>query len=249
MAVAGAGAATVIRVRCAAVLPQAPLLVPGLVGRGDPAVIRVGRACTDALDTVRALTETQGGGVVLVGGGATTRRHAPQAWGSLAGLGRPIEAPSVHACGPAELPQSLTIGRWLLERAGLPEPTAVQEVAVDATPAVCTDVGAALAQAAGPADALVVMGDGSARRSERGPAFLDPRAEPFDTAVAGALAAGDCQGLLDVDEHLAGDLLVAGRAAWQVLAGAGSSGPAPHAELLLHEAPFGVAYLVAVWRW
>ena len=39
--------------------------------------------------------------------------------------------------------------------------------------------------------ALLVMGDGSARRSVKGPGFLDERAGPFDAEVSRALAAGD----------------------------------------------------------
>lgn len=58
--------------------------------------------------------------LVLVGPGEQTRRHAAGAWGTLAGYGAEVEAPREHdeATVP-ELPLSLTIGRWLLDRAGV----------------------------------------------------------------------------------------------------------------------------------
>ena len=42
----------------------------------------------------------------------------------------------------------------------------------------------------------MLLGEGSARRTVKAPGYLDARAEPFDTAVADALAAGDPQRLL-----------------------------------------------------
>jgi aromatic ring-opening dioxygenase LigB subunit len=96
--------------------------------------------------------------------------------------------------------------------------------------------------------ALLVMGDGSARRSEKAPGWFDHRAAAFDDAVAAALSAADVEALLRLDEGLARDLLAAGRAPWQVLAGAGSPSGLPwSAELLVNEAPFGVGYFVSSW--
>jgi len=93
---------------------------------------------------------------------------------------------------------------------------------------------------------LLVMGDGSARRSLAAPGYLDPRAEPYDAAVARALRAADVHALLAIDPALDDDLLVAGRAAWQVLAGAAESGEW-QGEVLYDAAPYGVGYFVATW--
>ena len=68
--------------------------------------------------------------------------------------------------------------------------------------------------------ALLVMGDLSARRAtEGGPGTYDGRAADFDSAVERALGTGDPAALGALDAGLADDLLVAGRAALQVLSG------------------------------
>ena len=129
-----------------------------------------------------------------------------------------------EASGAEVLPLSLTIGRWLLRDVleGLPDgvPVGFQAVADDASPEECLRLGRELA---GPADrrvALLVMGDGSACLNEKAPGYLDPRAEPYDAAVAEALRTADASALAALDPALSRELWVAGRAAWQVLAGA-----------------------------
>jgi hypothetical protein len=98
---------------------------------------------------------------------------------------------------------------------------------------------------------MLVMGDGSARRSVKGPGYLDARAEAFDDGVAAALTAVEPQALHDLDPVLAGELLVAGRAPWQVLAGAAeardAAAPALTGDLRYAAAPYGVCYFVATW--
>ena len=68
--------------------------------------------------------------------------------------------------------------------------------------------------------ALLVIGDGSARRGPRAPGHFDQRAAAFDAEVERAVRAGDTRALLDVDPALARELMATGRPAWQVLAGA-----------------------------
>jgi hypothetical protein len=94
--------------------------------------------------------------------------------------------------------------------------------------------------------ALVVMGDGTARRSRAAPGYWDERAEGFDTAVLAALAAGDSAALAALDLELAAELLCAGAPAW-VAAGGLLSGARMNAEVRYEEVPFGVQYLVASW--
>jgi hypothetical protein len=144
------------------------------------------------------------------------------------------------------LPLSLLIGTWLVEQskaANLPR-TAVT-VAADETPTACAELGQELA-AGNDRVALLVMGDGSARRSEHSPVHLHPRAELFDSTVAAALDLADCVTLAALDPDLATDLHAAGRASWQVLAGAAASADLQGA-LTYHAAPYGVGYLVALW--
>ncbi len=57
---------------------------------------------------------------------------------------------------------------------------------------------------------VLVMGDGSARRSLKGPGYLDDRAERFDATVVMALADGSPQSLAALDLELAHQLLAAG---------------------------------------
>jgi hypothetical protein len=94
--------------------------------------------------------------------------------------------------------------------------------------------------------ALLVMGDGSACRGERSPGYDDPRARPYDDAVARALATADLAVLRGLDGDLSAELLVAGRAPWQVLAEAVAG--AWRGRLAYYAAPYGVAYFVAGWE-
>jgi hypothetical protein len=102
---------------------------------------------------------------------------------------------------------------------------------------------------------LLVVGDGSARRNEKAPGYLDPRAGAFDGQVETALAAGDPDLLGDLDPDLAEDLLVGGLTAWRAAAGAareelapGGAAPAGWSgQVHLAAAPYGVGYFVASW--
>jgi hypothetical protein len=167
------------------------------------------------------------------------------------------------------LPLSLAIGAQLLDAAGYAGPRVLQSIAESASPAACRDLGHDLAADA-PLTGLLVMGDGTARRSAAAPGYLDERAQPFDTAVEQAFRDGDLPALAALDPDLARDLLATGRPAWQVLVGALAPAPAPalrpdspqdppapsptpvarvtsarpRTRVLYSDAPLGVAYLV-----
>lgn len=76
---------------------------------------------------------------------------------------------------------------------------------------------------------LLVVADGSARRTEKAPGHLDPRSHEVDAAIVASIrgaADGGLAALLDLDPDLCADLLVAGRAPLQVLAAAaGATNP------------------------
>ncbi len=194
-------------------------------------------ACDRAVAGVHSVAADE---LVVVGTGARHRTHDAHAGGGLAGYGVDVTV----GPAPAVLPLSLTVGRWLVERAGAVAARYV-EVAPDAATRECLALGAQLASASH-RTAVVAMGDGSARRTEHAPGSYDPRALPFDHSVATALAKADTAALGAVDPDAAAELMVAGRPAWQVLAGA-ARGAAPYGELLAHEAPYGVGYFVALW--
>jgi len=156
-----------------------------------------------------------------------------------------------QAAGMASLPLAIGVGAMLLDAAGYDGPRILQGIAEQAPPDACRALGRDLAAAA-PRVALLVMGDGSARRSPSAPGYLDERAGPFDAAVERAVRDGDLAVLADLDPVLAGDLMATGRPAWQVLAGAMTAGPPPASasarpstRIGYSAAPFGVAYLVA----
>jgi hypothetical protein len=75
----------------------------------------------------------------------------------------------------------------------------------------------------------------------------DPLAAEYDEDVAEALAAADTRWLARLDPARDNELAVAGRAAWQVLAGAAEGGRLD-GRLLCMAAPYGVTYLVALWQ-
>jgi hypothetical protein len=102
---------------------------------------------------------------------------------------------------------------------------------------------------------VLVVADGTAKRTEKAPGHFDLRAEGFDQAVESAVCEGDPAALAALDEALAGQLLVDGLAAWRACAELAErevvlGGGAPHGwagEVIYAAAPFGVGYLVATW--
>jgi hypothetical protein len=110
----------------------------------------------------------------------------------------------------------------------------------------CVKLGIMIAERA-PRVALLAMGDASARRARGIEGAPDPRAQDYDDEVAEALAAADARWLGRLDPALDDELVVAGRAAWQVLAGA-AAGSRLSGRLLCMANPYGVTYLVACWE-
>lgn len=232
----------------AAVCPHPPLLVPELAAGAAYELDGLRDACDGA---VSALLAVDADLLVVVGDAPAVGPFADGAWGSLAPYGVDITTSPRSGNRGSErsepsLPLSLTIGQWLLRRHDAePVDTLYLGVSADTDAARCAQIGAALA---GRADrvTLLVMGDASARRSLKGPGYLDERAPAYDESVARALADADADALLGLDPSLSSDLLVAGRAAWQVLAGAAETGRWS-ANVTFEEAPYGVTYLVACW--
>ncbi len=227
-----------------ALCPHPPLLVPRIAAGAAEETGELRQAC---LGAVRHLHDAIADQVVVVGNGPIPGAAAPGATGSLAGYGVPVEV-SLSASpgqGVATLPLSVTVGVWLLREAGYAGLVHARVVRDQATPDECAQLGARIAAFPG-RTALLVMGDGSARREERSPGYVDDRAVPFDEEVAAALAKGDLAALAALDPALATELSAVGRAPWQVLAGA-AQGQAWHADLLYSGAPYGVGYFVATW--
>jgi hypothetical protein len=232
-----------------AVCPHPPLLVPAALGAAaaqPPADLRKLAAASAA--AVTSLLAAGPDLIVVAGGGTGDQEFGPCASGSLRDYG--VDA--TVGTGPPVLPLSLTIGRWLLEQAGValdgsPTGPGVLFQQVDhGTPAsVCRKLGQILAERAQRV-VLLAMGDASARRAREAPEIADPQAQEYDDDVAEALAAADTRWLGRLDPALDTEFLVAGRAAWQVLAGA-ADGRRLDGRLRCMTAPYGVTYLVASW--
>lgn len=141
-------------------------------------------------------------------------------------------------------PLSEQVGRSLLEQAGNDRVVESHLIDEDAPVADCLAAGRKLAESGGRVGLLVVA-DGSARRTLKAPGYLDNRAAPFDDRVVAALRSADAAALAELDPPLAAELLVAGRAAWQVLSGvlAATDVRFTAAEHYIGD-PFGVLYPV-----
>lgn len=232
----------------AAVCPHPPLLVPEVAGAAAAELDELRTACDAAVGRLLAASPDQ---IVLVGAGPETVRFRAADYGSLRayGVDRHVRLWKTNCGGGERLPLSLTVGAWLLGRAGSELPRFATSVAADATPGECAALGAELVRRAEGRVALLVTGDGSACRGEKAPGYDDPRAQAYDEGVARALADADADALHGLDPVLSAELKVAGRAAWQVLAGAaGAAGGRWHGDLTYDAAPYGVAYFVATWE-
>lgn len=92
----------------------------------------------------------------------------------------------------------------------------------------------------------LVVANGSARRTETAPGYVDERAVPFDDDVLAALRAPDPRALAAIDTDLARDLLVAHP---DGLVALGSLLVGARTVAVDHVSdPFGVAYWVVRWE-
>ncbi|MFI1657424.1 class III extradiol dioxygenase subunit B-like domain-containing protein [Streptomyces sp. NPDC020472] len=241
----------------AAVCPSPPLLVPDVATGAAPELDAARAACADAVGLLAAARPDR----LYVVGPADEGAHGGYpagATGSFAGFGVDLsvrlgaESPQDQAQARTQgeddrpLPLSLTVGAWLLARAGWADaPIEGLGVAASTAADVCAGTGRELAASAERV-ALLVLGDGSACRTVKAPGYLDERAAGFDAEAARALGTADVTALLALDAGLAAELKAAGRASWQVLAGA-AEGAGLDGRLLFEDAPYGVGYFVAAW--
>ncbi|HEX5598058.1 MAG TPA: class III extradiol dioxygenase subunit B-like domain-containing protein [Micromonosporaceae bacterium] len=231
----------------AAVCPHPPLIVPEIAGAAASELEDLRRACDAA---VEQLLDAEPARVMIIGPGSVSRVYGSGSQDTFARFGLPVPVrigAGGSSTGPQRLPLSLLVGGWLLNRVGAPDVVA-RSVPDAWSAAECRALGREIGRLPEPV-ALLVMGDGTACRGEQSPGYDDPRAPGYDEEVAAALAEVDTVALLGLDPDLSRQLRVAGRAAWQVLAGAAeASGVDWRGDLAYHAAPYGVAYLVASWH-
>lgn len=219
----------------AAIVPHPPFLLPGVTGRPVPEVETLRESSATA---VRWVLDRAPDVLVLLGGATVTGTWRPAA-------GSPVAryAPGVRTA-PGGLPLSLAVAACLLPETEIP--VTMRSIAFDAGGAETAGIGVSLAEPA-TSVGMVVVADGSARRGVKAPGHLDERAATFDDGVSRAVRAGDVAALQALDADLASELLVSGRAALQVMAGA-FAGRAVEAHLDYEDDPFGVRYTVARWE-
>jgi hypothetical protein len=256
----------------AAVCPHPPLLIPEVTGDPGPAATgpaaigpvaagpELARLRAASQRALSALVAERPDLVAVVGAdprAAPTAEYPPDTPGHLHDFGVPfIEAsspppapPSAAGLAAPSLPLSLTVGRWLLSRVAQghpPTPAVWWGIAPDASPAQARHLGETLAALA-PRVALLALGDGPGRRARAAPEAADPAADRYDDQVAAALAAAEPAALAALDPGQDGPLVIAGRAAWQALAGAAGQGRFT-AVLHYRGVPFEVSYYMASWR-
>jgi hypothetical protein len=246
----------------AAFVPSTPMLVPELAAGAAHELDDAREACDAAVDH---LLDAEPDLIVVLGSAPRSGPYPATAAGTFAPWG--VDLRVGPADSAAELPLSLVVGRWLLDRQEVSTPVLPFGVAPDEDPQRCEALGSGLATRS-PRIAALVVGDGTACRDPKAPGSFDPRAADVDAAIDDALADPASEGLRALDVELARDLKVDGRAAWQVAqamesaslaydddeardtdAGEGSRGPRGRLEgrLLRCEEPFGVHYVIATW--
>ncbi|MBN1093469.1 hypothetical protein JKP75_13380 [Blastococcus sp. TML/M2B] len=216
--------------------PAPPLLLPAVEGTPDAATAALRAACVDA---VTAVLGAEPEVVVVVGAGpAAGLRFGDGDAGDLRGFGVDLELPFSGRVRPGgrRVPLPHLLGAWLLDQAGH------AGVRVGVGPDDLPGLVRSLPGRVG----VLAMGDGSARRSVKAPGHLDPAAEPFDAAVAGALGRGDAAALAALDAAEGERLLAAGVPVWRAV-GRALADRAVVASLRAATAPLGVGYLVADW--
>lgn len=221
-----------------ALCPHPPLLLRELSGEQDVAA-DLRRACESALEALLASSPDT---LVVIGGHDTSAEHT----GALVPV-REYGGTGERTPRERTLPLSLGVARRLLDSVGHHGHVEMATVAWDASQAETAALGRRIADRPERV-ALLVLGDGSARRGTAAPGHLDRRSFAFDEEIRRCLAEGDREGLTRVDPDLAADLMVTGRAAFGVMAHALADTEGPvRPRLLYADDPFGVMYFVAVW--
>lgn len=203
------------------------MLVPEVNAAADD-LAGLRQACEEA---VAGLLAHEPDRIVVLGAGDLDADRDEAAGGTFAGFGVDL-----HAGGSTdELPLSLTVGAWLLDRAGWAGPRTYSTGQPDTDERVV----------------LLVMADGSAKHATTSPGYLDERAIPFDDSIEAALGKGDAKALAAIDLELAAELWAAGAPALKTLGQLALSEMAKDAEIVAQlresSAPFGVGYWVADW--
>jgi hypothetical protein len=221
-----------------AIVPAAPVLVPGLAGAAAAEVADL----TAAALAAAALLPPRW---VAIGTGRADEVFGPDSSGTFAGFG--VEVPvrlSPHAHRPVELPVCALLAGWVRGQAG---PDASAEVRVyrgdheaDTALAHGRRLRAEIDRSADPVGVLVVA-DGANTLTPAAPGGHRPDDAAAQLTLDDALADGDAAALAQLPPP------ILGRVAFQVLAGLTEPGPRSAKELY-RGAPYGVGYFAGFWQ-
>lgn len=259
------------KVIIAALMPHAPVLVPGVGGeRGNGATASI-QAMTDAARrVVMAAPET----IVLISPHSPRRRGMFAFWaderiaGSLARFGAPeaaVDLPTddtftgtiadeARSRGVQtwrlrnhDLDHGATVPLWHLANSGWRGPTVLIGLNYPNEPGL-TDLGEAIAAGlsrAGRRVAVVASGDMSHRLQPGAPAGFHPRAQEFDRKFIECLRAGDYRQLKSLDRELR-ELAAEDAVDSTIIAVSAVNWAEDGHDVLSYEGPFGVGYGVAI---
>lgn len=235
----------------AAIVPAPPILVPAVASGASSELDELRGAIQHALQYILA---TKPDLLVCVGLGADERAFSAGATGSFRGLGVDLEvelgssAPTMQRTSPAaDVPLSLAVLAWLLGTVEWTGTVVGQAVSAQCSSARASEVGAKLARTRDRV-AFVVAGDGSAALTARSPGYLVAGASEWQSEVTEALMRVDAEWLKALSVGEGDQYHAAGRAPWQVAAGAAvDSGAKWSGQVWFDEAPYGVSYPVVTW--
>lgn len=241
----------------AAFLPHPPVLLPAVAAGAAPELTGLRAACRDAL---RRVLRAQPDLVVVVGDDVGRSTYGPDARGSFAGFGVPLTTAlpgAVDGDRPdrRRLPLSLAVAGWLMRQEGQWPSVRGEGLPGSTTAADAVSMGAEWAGSAARVG-LVAMGDGAATLTVKAPGYLVDGAEQWQKGVTSALADVDTAAIAAITPDDAQRFRAVGRVPWQVAAGAagrvtgqvaGVTATPWVGELLADDAPYGVAYQVALW--
>ena len=217
-----------------AFVPSTPMMIPAVASGAAHELDQMRQIAVNAVADV-----VVGADAVLVVGAGDDSRLINSGVGSMRGFGVPVDV-TLGDDAETEIGLAGTIGLWLVQQTQWQGPLAVLEV--------CGPPGTELQQVvqAPRATALIVVGDGSAARTEKAPGYLHRDAEAFDRDVQAALIAGDPASLAQLEVDRARRVMAAGVDAWHALANA-LAGSTITAQSFYAEAPYGVGYFIAAW--
>jgi len=223
----------------AALVPAAPVLVPELSGQMMPAAGPLDAAHA----ALRRLIDSDPEQLVVVAEAdreAEFDRSARIGLHRLGGLPR-LEDPD--AAATEELPLPLAIGAALLDELDWAGPTSYRLLNKSISSAEAAELGQQLDEGDS-RTGLVLLGNGSARSTEKAPGSLDPNAEQFNQDLLSMIEQGDRDAISQLSAEASEGQMSDIRLPLQLLAGVASLSP-PVGEVGFADQFKGVYYLCA----